>query len=57
MPISPIIKDHDTLGQERGEIHGRLVQLEALKQAFIDEKVARFISLRTRFGAFQNFNP
>jgi len=50
-------KDHDALGEERGKTQGRLVQLEALKQALIDEKVARFISLRTKFGAFQNFNP
>ncbi len=45
---------HETLHQKRGELHGRLIELEAQREAFINEKVVEFISLRARHVATMN---
>lgn len=45
---------HEALREKRGQLHGRLVELEAQREAFINEKVVEFISLRARHIATMN---
>jgi len=45
---------HEALREKRGELHGRLVELEARREAFISDKVMEFVSLRARHVATMN---
>ncbi len=45
---------HEALGKERNQIHGRLVELEAARQAFINERIVEYISIRARHVATLN---
>lgn len=46
--------EHEALREKRGQLHGRLIELEAQREAFINEKVVEFISLRARHIATMN---
>lgn len=45
---------HEAMREKRGQLHGQLVELEAQREAFINEKVVEFISLRARHIATMN---
>lgn len=56
--IEKALKDHlvahEILREKRGKFHGRLVELTAKKQAFINEKIVEYISLRASHVAHLN---
>ncbi|GJL75957.1 hypothetical protein [Nitrosomonas sp.] len=45
---------HEALREKRGKLHGRLVELEAQRDAFINERIVEYISLRARHIATMN---
>lgn len=45
---------HEALREKRGKLHGRLVELEAQREAFINERIVEYISLRARHIATMN---
>jgi hypothetical protein len=45
---------HEALREKRGQLHGRLVELEAQYQAFINERIVEYISLRAHHVATMN---
>lgn len=45
---------HEALREKRGQLHGRLVELEAEREAFINERIVEYISLRARHIATMN---
>jgi hypothetical protein len=45
---------HKALREQRGQLHGRLVELEAERLAFINERIVEYISLRARHIAAMN---
>jgi len=45
------LQDHKKLRELRNNRHARLIKLEALRQATINEKTAQYMSLRARFAA------
>lgn len=45
---------HEALREKRGELHGRLVELEAQRESFINERIVEYISLRARHVATMN---
>lgn len=49
-------KDHEALRQTRSDNHARLIELDAARQAFINEAVAEFVHLGARFSAVNNPN-
>ncbi len=49
------INDHEALREERSRKQGRIKELEAARQAFINEKIADYINMRDRYSAINNF--
>ncbi len=45
---------HEALRELRGKLHGRLVELEAERQAFINDRIVKYISIRARHVATIN---
>lgn len=45
---------HEALREKRGAMHGRLVELEAQHEAFINERIVEYISLRASHIATMN---
>ena len=45
---------HEALREKRGGLHGRLVELEAQREAFINERIVEYISLRAGHIAAMN---
>ncbi|PTN12494.1 hypothetical protein [Nitrosomonas aestuarii] len=45
---------HEVLREKRGQLHGRRVELEAEREAFINERIVEYISLRARHIATMN---